>query len=52
MVIFEARVLGGHFSFQNPCFKYFHVETTQDNDNYKPHAENYSSLSMFTEVIA
>jgi hypothetical protein len=23
----------------------------QDNDNYKPHAKNYSNLSMFTEVI-
>jgi hypothetical protein len=24
----------------------------EDNDNYKPHAKNYSNLSMFTEVIA
>jgi hypothetical protein len=22
------------------------------DDNYKPHATNYSNLSMFTEVIA
>ena len=28
------------------------LEPIQDNDNYKPHAKNYSNLSMFnTEVI-
>jgi hypothetical protein len=40
------------FPSQNPCFKYFHVRTIQDNNNYKPHAQNYSNLSMFTQVIA
>ena len=28
------------------------LEPIQDNDNYKPHAKNYSNLFMFTEVIA
>jgi hypothetical protein len=28
------------------------LEPIQDNDNYKPHAKNYSNLSMFTKVIA
>ena len=28
------------------------LEPIHDNDNYKPHANNYSNLSMFTEVIA
>jgi hypothetical protein len=28
------------------------LEPIQDNDNYKPHAKNYSNLSMFTQVIA
>jgi hypothetical protein len=28
------------------------LEPIQDNDNYKPHAQNYSNLIMFTEVIA
>jgi hypothetical protein len=27
-------------------------EPIQDNDNYKPHAKNYSNLSTITEVIA
>jgi hypothetical protein len=27
------------------------LEPIQDNDNYKPHAKNYSNLSMFTKVI-
>ena len=37
---------------QNPCFKYFMIEPIQDNDHHKPHAKNYSNLSMFTKVIA
>jgi len=28
------------------------LEPIQDHDNYKPHAKNYSNLSMFTQVIA
>ena len=28
------------------------LEPIQDNDNYKPHASNYSNLSMFTKIIA
>jgi hypothetical protein len=28
------------------------LEPIQDNDNYKPHAKNYSNLSMFTKVLA
>jgi hypothetical protein len=28
------------------------LEPIQDNDNYKPHAQNYSNLFMFTEAIA
>jgi hypothetical protein len=27
------------------------LEPIQDNDNYKPHAKNYSNLSMFSKVI-
>ena len=27
------------------------LEPIPDNDNYKPHAKNYSDLSMFTQVI-
>ena len=27
------------------------LEPIQDNDNYKPHANYYSNLSMFTKVI-
>jgi hypothetical protein len=27
------------------------LEPIPDNDNYKPHAKNYSNLSMFTQVI-
>jgi hypothetical protein len=27
------------------------LEPIQDNDNYKPHANNYSNLYMFTQVI-
>jgi hypothetical protein len=41
MEIFEARVLGENL--------YLPI---QDNDNYKPHAKNYSNISMFTQVIA
>ena len=28
------------------------LEPIQDNDNYKPHAKDYSNLSMFTKAIA
>jgi hypothetical protein len=28
------------------------LEPIQDNDNCKPHAQNYSNLSMFTKVNA
>ena len=28
------------------------LEHIQDNDDYKPHANKYSNISMFTEVIA
>ena len=28
------------------------LEPIQDNDNYNPHANKYSNLSMFTEAIA
>jgi hypothetical protein len=32
---------------------YFLVEKSHiDNNNYKPHAKNYSNPSMFTQVIA
>jgi hypothetical protein len=27
------------------------LEPIQDNDNYKRHVQNYSNLSMFTQVI-
>ena len=27
------------------------LEPIHDNDNYKPHAKNYSNLSMFTKVM-
>jgi hypothetical protein len=50
MEIFDIRVL--EIFPQNPYFKYSMLEPIQDNDNYKPHAQNYSNLFMFIEVIA
>jgi hypothetical protein len=40
---FSPKSLGSNISMYKPI---------QDNDDYKPHAKNYSNLSMFTEVIA
>jgi hypothetical protein len=64
MEIFEARVLGENL-YLHQRFTVFKVEyflyiiqimlqytPSFNNDNYKPHAKNYSNLSMFTEVIA
>ena len=28
------------------------LERIKENDNYMPHAKNYSNISMFTKVIA
>ena len=35
----------------NPFSNISMQEHIQDNDNYKPHANNYLNLSMFTKVI-
>jgi hypothetical protein len=49
MEIFEARVLGENLSF---WFEKSPILRIDYNDTYKPHANNYSNLSMFTKVIA
>ena len=40
---FSTKILASNISMLEPI---------QDNDNYKPHAKNYSNLYMFTQVIA
>ena len=40
---FSPKTLASNISMLKPI---------QDNDNYKPHAKQFSNLSMFTQVIA
>jgi hypothetical protein len=49
LVIFNQKL---RFSPKTFASNISMLEPIQDNDNYKPHANKYSNLSMFTKVIA